>query len=112
MRERIHFMGNGYAGELLDLIREGRSVNTLMSVYDFSVLKSKLGLLDGVQLNGNELTVPDSKGTFVTTINVTSGLANGSMKFTEKYRTVAYLLFDGLEENGYLVTENDERLLI
>lgn len=112
MRERLHFMGNGYAGQLLDLIREGRSVNTLINTYDFTVLKAQLHLLDGVNLSGNELTVIDQKGTFVTNLSVTSGLAPGSMRFTEKYRTVAYLLFDGLEENGYLVTENDERLLI
>lgn len=105
-------MGNGYAGELLDLIRKGRSVNTLMNTYDFTVLKSKLGLLDGVSLNKNELTVTDKVGTFVTTINVLSSIPSGSMRFTEKYRTVAYLLFDGIDENGYLVTENDERLLI
>lgn len=112
MRERLHFMGNGYAGELLDLIREGRSVHTLMNTYDYSVLKSKVHSLDGASLDGVNLTVVDDKGTFVTTISVTSGLANGSMRFTEKYRTVAYLLYDGLEENGYLVTENDELLLI
>lgn len=112
MRERIHFMGNGYAGELLDLIRKGRSVQTLMNTYDFTVLKSRLGLLDGVSLNKNELTVTDRDGTFVTTINVLSNIPSGSMRFTEKYRTVAYLLFDGLNENGYLLTENDERLLI
>lgn len=112
MRERIHFMGNGYAGELLDLIREGRSVNTLMNTYDFQVLRSQIGALNGVSLNNKELTVQDDKGTFVTTINVSSGLVSGSMRFTERYRTVAYLLYDGLEENGYLVTENDELLLI
>lgn len=112
MRERVHFMGNGYAGELLDLIREGRSVNTWMSVYDFQVLRSQIGALSGVSLNGTELTVVDDKGTFLTTVSITPGMANGSMRFTERYRTVAYLLYDGLAENGYLLTENDELLLI
>jgi hypothetical protein len=39
-------------------------------------------------------------------------MPNGSMYFSDPYRTVAYLLYDGIDENGYLVTENDERLLI
>jgi hypothetical protein len=112
MRERLHFMGNGYAGELLDLIVKGRSVYTLMNTYDFTVLKANLGQLSGVSLDKYDLTVTDTNGTFVTTINVQSNIPNGSMRFTEKYRTVAYLLFDGIEDNGYLLTENDERLLI
>ena len=112
MRERLHFMGNGYAGQLLDLIREKRSVYTLMSTYDFQVLKAQLGSLDGVMLKGTELTVVDDKGTFLTNISTSSGMANGSMRFTEKYRTVGYLLYDGVEDNGYLLTENDELLLI
>ena len=112
MRSRLHFMGNGYAGQLLDLIRNGRSMYTSMSVYDFMAFKMYIGSLDGASLNGNELTVYDSKGSFVTKINSSPGIADGRMRFTERYSLDSYLLFDGLQDNGYLLTENDELLLV
>jgi hypothetical protein len=62
-------MGNGYAGQLLDLIRNGRSVYMSMSPYDFMVLKSQVGNLDGVSLVGTTLTVSEGRGSFVTNIN-------------------------------------------
>jgi hypothetical protein len=112
MRERLHLMGNGYAGELVTLIKSKRSVNVMMSPYDFSVIRAKIHLLDGVSLNGKELSIQSVDGDYITYISISSSLPNGSMYFTDPYRTVAYLLYDGIDENGYLVTENDERLLI
>lgn len=112
MRSRLHFMGNGYAGELLDLIRNGRSVYTLMNPYDFMVLKSQIGNLDGVSANGNQLTIFDGRGSFVTNIDSTNQLPNGSMRFTDRYSSQIYLLYDGLQKSGYLVTENNELLLV
>ena len=109
MRSRLHFMGNGYAGQLLDLIRNGRSVNTVMSAYDFMVLKSQIDYLDGVVANGNTLTVFDGRGSFVTNISSTNEL---SMRFTDRYSAQVYLLFDGLQDSGYLLTENNELLLV
>jgi hypothetical protein len=105
-------MGNGYAGQLLDLIRNGRSLYTLMSVYDLTVLKLQVGNLDGVSLNGTELTIFERSGSFVTNLSSSTQLANGHMRFTDRYGVDAYLLYDGLQENGYLVTENDELLLV
>jgi hypothetical protein len=102
MRERLHLMGNGYAGELVSLIKSKRSENVMMSPYDFNVIRAKVHLLDGVSLSGN----------YTTYIGISSTMPNGSMYFSDPYRTVAYLLYDGIDENGYLVTENDERLLI
>lgn len=85
---------------------------TSMSVYDFMALKMYIGNLDGASLNGNELTVYDSKGSFVTKINSSPGVPDGHMRFTERYSLDSYLLFDGLQDNGYLLTENDELLLV
>ena len=42
MQSRLHFTGNGYAGQLLNMIRNGKSAFTLMSVYDFMVLKFQI----------------------------------------------------------------------
>lgn len=112
MRERVHFMGNGYANQVLDLIKKGRSVNTIMNTYDFTVLRTMLGLLDGVRLDKMFLTVEDSSGTFETTIQLSQRLAPLQMQFIEQYRSVAYLLYDDVAESGYLLTEDDERLLI
>ena len=112
MRSRLHFMGNGYAGQLLDLIRNGRSVNTVMSAYDFMVLKSQIDYLDGVVANGNTLTVFDGRGSFVTNISSTNELTDGSMRFTDRYSAQVYLLFDGLQDSGYLLTENNELLFL
>jgi hypothetical protein len=112
MRERLDFMGNGYAGELVTLIKSKRSVNVTMNNYDFSVIRAKVHLLDGVTLIGKELHIDSVDGNYITYIRTNSGLPNGAMYFTEPYRTVAYLLYDGIGENGYLITENDERLLI
>jgi len=112
MQSRIHFMGNGYAGQLLDLIRNGRSVYMSMSPYDFMVLKSQVGNLDGVSLVGTTLTVSEGRGSFVTNINISNQMTNGNIRFTDRYTSYAYLLYDGLQENGYLVTENDELLLV
>ena len=112
MYSRLDFMGNGYAGQLLDLIRSGRSVYSVLSTYDFMVLRSQLGNLDGVIANGTQLIVSDGKGGFTTNISSNSGLANGYIQFIDKYTVDSYLLFDGLQENGYLLTENDELLLV
>lgn len=112
MRERVHFMGNGYANQVLDLIKKGRSVVTIMNTYDFTVLKNMLRLLDGVSLANNKLLIEDSQGVFETTIQLSQRLVPLQMQFIEKYRTVAYLLFDDLTESGYLLTENDELLVI
>ena len=112
MRSRLHFMGNGYAGELLDIIRNGRSVHTVMNAYDFMVLKSQLGNLDGVTANGNQLTIFDGRGSFVTNISSTNELPNGNIQFIDRYSSQIYLLFDGLQDSGYLVTENNELLLV
>jgi hypothetical protein len=105
-------MGNGYAGQLLDLIRNGRSVYTVMSVYDFMVLRSQTDHLEGARLNGSELTVSDGKGTFLTNISSSRNLPDGTMQFTDRYTSNAYLLYDGLQESGYLLTENDELLIV
>jgi hypothetical protein len=105
-------MGNGYAAQLLDLIRNGRSVSTLVSLYDFTVLKAQVGNLDGVSLEGTKLTVSEGRGSFVTNLSTSTQLANGSMRFTDRYTSNAYLFYDGLQESGYLVTQNDELLLV
>jgi hypothetical protein len=112
MRERLHLMGNGYAGELVSLIKSKRSENVMMSPYDFNVIRAKVHLLDGVSLSGKELYIESVDGNYITYIGISSTMPNGSMYFSDPYRTVAYLLYDGIDENGYLVTENDERLLI
>jgi hypothetical protein len=112
MQSLSHFMGNGYAGHLLDMIRSGRSAFTLMSVYDFMALKFQIQNLGGVSANGNQLTITSGIISFITTISSTNNLANGSMRFTDRYTTQIYLLSNGLQEDGYLVTENNELLLV
>lgn len=112
MRERLHFMGNGYAGELVSLIQSKRCESVVMNPYDFSVIRAKVHLLDGVSLSNRALFIESVDGNYTTNISISSSLPNGSMYFTDPFRTVAYLLYDGIDENGYLVTENDEILLI
>jgi hypothetical protein len=68
--------------------------------------------LNGVSLVGNLLTVTDRNGTFETTIVGLSDVRNLEPRFQEKYRTVAYLMYDDLLDSGYLLTEEDARLLI
>lgn len=112
MRQRLHLMGNGYAGEILDLIIIGKSVISYLSIYDYSILKNMAHTLNGVSLVGNLLTVTDRNGTFETTIVGLSDVRNLEPRFQEKYRTVAYLMYDELLDSGYLLTEEDARLLI
>ncbi len=117
MYSRLDFMGNGYAGQLLDRIRSGRSVQSILSVYDFMAFRSQVGNLDGVSVNevtfeGFKITVFDGKAGFVTTVSGSNQLANGTMQFIDRYSVDAYLLYDGLNESGYLVTENNELLLV
>jgi hypothetical protein len=112
MQSRLHFTGNGYAGQLLNMIRNGKSAFTLMSVYDFMVLKFQIQNLGGVIANGNQLTITSGKISFITTISSTNRLANGNMEFTDRYTTQIYLLSNGPQENQYLVTENNELLLV
>ena len=112
MRFRPEFMGNGHAGQVLDLILKGRSRITYLNLIDYNALRFMLGSIDGVSINGNIATVQDAIGSFDTTLIVDQRLRSFDLKFVDKYPNVSYLLYDDLSGPGYLLTELGERLVV
>lgn len=108
---RNHFMGNGYADQVLSLIIKNPSAQVVMSPYDFMILKSKADVLNDVFIQGNLVTVGGSQG-FTTKVSTSPFYKNLQMSFSDRYTPWSYLLIENLYDTFYLLTEDDNILIV
>ena len=105
------FMTNGYASEVLEKIRNGRSRHTYLNPYDMMVVRSQVNALDGVELRGFLMKLTSVVGTFETMVHTTTQVPIGEMQFIGKYETTSELNYDGTEGSSGLITEEGDSIV-
>jgi hypothetical protein len=129
MRQRIDLFGEGYAANLRDKIEKGSSAYTHINPYDYSIIKQKLYLLDGIEQITQE-EIPEADGmyfrielmrehpqgygnSFDTHFILDSSVTTGNPRFSFPYGTEEILFYQltDVGEEGILLSVEGEILV-
>jgi len=119
MWNRLDFATSGYAEQIKEKLIKGASQVSYLNPYDYMVLKSQAINMIGFYLEGSTATIelgighPQGFGNyFVTELRKSNSTKQGYPTFDYKYPDEEFLGYTIDGENGYLLTEDGELIVL
>lgn len=119
MLASLEYNTPGYANSLLDLIIKGASAKTFLNPSDVMALRIQANNLPGFNFEGDTATVelglghPQGFGNyFETQIIKSTVIRKGTVQFEGKYPDEEFLGYTIDNEDGYLLTEDGELIVL